>query len=124
MEISGHSQVFQHVMSNFERTNDFIEQNADSEEAQDEIKDKILQDLSSTLVLILDNLGRQKAIQALEIYKEHEKFRKQLEAMQEEPAQNGFDAPDKQIDSMLLSVDDYEEEKKERRQVSKRSSAQ
>lgn len=42
-----------------------------------------MQDLSSTLVLILDNMGRQKAIAALEIYREHEKFRKQLESMQD-----------------------------------------
>ena len=41
-----------------------------------EVKEKIMQDLSSTLVLILDNMGRQKAIAALEIYREHEKFRK------------------------------------------------
>lgn len=58
MEISGHNQVFQHVMTNFETTTDFIESKGDSEEAQEEIKEKILQDLSSTLVLILDNLGR------------------------------------------------------------------
>ena len=49
----------------------------------EQIKDRIHKDLSSTLVLILDNMGRQKAIAALEIYREHEKFRKQLEMMQE-----------------------------------------
>lgn len=49
----------------------------------DEIKEKIYQDFSSTLVLILDNMGRQKAIAALEIYREHEKFRKNLEQMQD-----------------------------------------
>ena len=81
MEISGHNQVFQHVMSNFEKTNDFIEDNSGNDEMQDEIKDKILNDLSSTLVMILDNIGRQKAIQALEIYREHEKVRKHLENM-------------------------------------------
>lgn len=58
----------------------------------DEIKNKIMQDLSSTLVQILDNMGRQKAIAALEIFKEHEKFRKQLEQMNDaepEPAVAG-----------------------------------
>jgi len=39
--------------------------------------------LTSTLVLILDNIGRQKAIAALEIYREHEKFRRALEQMQD-----------------------------------------
>lgn len=48
-----------------------------------EIKEKINQDFSSTLVLILDNMGRQKALAALEIYREHEKFRKSLEMMQD-----------------------------------------
>lgn len=27
MEISGHNQVYQHVLTNFEKTNDFIEEN-------------------------------------------------------------------------------------------------
>jgi len=44
-----------------------------------------MQDLCSTLVLVLDNMGRQRAIQALEIYREHEKFRKSLEEMQDSP---------------------------------------
>ena len=88
MEISGHNQVYQHVLTNFDKTNDFIEEHQTSDDKQEEIKAKIMQDLSSTLVLILDNMGRQKAIAALEIYREHEKFRKQLEAMQDtdEPA--------------------------------------
>ncbi len=79
MEITGHNQVYQHVLSTFEKTNDFIEENQDNDDLQDEIKEKINQDLSSTLVMILDNMGRQKAIAALEIYREHEKFRKTLE---------------------------------------------
>jgi hypothetical protein len=58
IEISGHSQVFQHVMSSFERTNDFIEENQHRKDKQDEIKEKIMQDLCSTLVLVLDNMGR------------------------------------------------------------------
>ena len=58
MEISGHNQVYQHVLTTFERTNDFIEANQEQEDMADEIKEKIVQDLSSTLVLILDNLGR------------------------------------------------------------------
>ena len=88
MEISGHNQVYQHVLTNFDKTNDFIEEHQDNDDQQAEIKEKIMSDLSSTLVLILDNMGRQKAIAALEIYREHEKFRKQLEAMNDtgEPA--------------------------------------
>ena len=62
MEITGHNQVYQHVLTNFERTNDFIEENQNNNEMTNEIKEKITQDLSSTLVLILDNMGRQKAI--------------------------------------------------------------
>ena len=62
MEITGHNQVYQHVLTNFERTNDFIEENQNNTEMTNEIKEKITQDLSSTLVLILDNMGRQKAI--------------------------------------------------------------
>ena len=62
MEISGHNQVYQHVLTNFERTNEFIEENQNNSEMTNEIKEKITQDLSSTLVLILDNMGRQKAI--------------------------------------------------------------
>ena len=58
MEISGHNQVYQHVLTNFERTNDFIEENQNNGEMTNEIKEKITQDLSSTLVLILDNMGR------------------------------------------------------------------
>ena len=62
MEITGHNQVYQHVLTNFVRTNDFIEENQNNNEMTNEIKEKITQDLSSTLVLILDNMGRQKAI--------------------------------------------------------------
>ena len=58
MEISGHNQVYQHVIVAFERTNDFIEENQNNDAMQDEIREKILQDLSSTLVMILDNMGR------------------------------------------------------------------
>ena len=58
MEISGHNQVYQHVLTNFERTNDFIEENQNIADKTNEIKEKITQDLSSTLVLILDNMGR------------------------------------------------------------------
>lgn len=50
--------MYQHVLTNFERTNDFIEGNQADEDQQEEIKEKILKDLSSTLVLILDNMGR------------------------------------------------------------------
>lgn len=95
IEISGHSQVFQHVMSSFERTNDFIEENQHRKDKQDEIKEKIMQDLCSTLVLVLDNMGRQRAIQALEVYREHEKFRKSLEDMQEDSI-NGAASSSKQ----------------------------
>ena len=108
MEISGHNQVYQHVLTNFERTNDFIEENQENNEMTNEIKEKITQDLSSTLVLILDNMGRQKAIQALEIYREHEKFRKKLEEVSQDPTdpapaqhapENPEPAPDKGLDS-------------------------
>ena len=58
MEITGHNQVYQHVLTNFERTNTFIEENQSNAEMTSEIKEKITQDLSSTLVLILDNMGR------------------------------------------------------------------
>ena len=58
MEISGHNQVYQHVMVNFDKTTDFITNNEEDNEQQEVIKEKILQDLSSTLVLILDNMGR------------------------------------------------------------------
>ena len=49
-------------MSSFEKTNDFIEENQENDSMQGEIKEKIIQDLSTTLVLILDNMGRSKAI--------------------------------------------------------------
>ena len=52
-------------MTTFEQTNDFIEANQNDELMAEEIKEKIYQDFSSTLVLILDNMGRQKAIAAL-----------------------------------------------------------
>ena len=128
MEISGHNQVFQHVMTSFEKTNDFIEEHQENEEKTEEIKEKIIQDLSTTLVMILDNMGRSKAIQALEIYREHEKFRKHLEQMKDdEPSQRPFQdtaaagsAPDKgeePVDDGFLSVLNPvsvpEEEKKE-----------
>ena len=58
MEITGHNQVYQHVLTNFQRSTEFIEENEDNDDKTDEIKEKILQDLSSTLVLILDNMGR------------------------------------------------------------------
>ena len=58
MEISGHNQVYQHVMTNFDKTNDFIEEHMTVDDKQDEIREKIMNDLSSTLVLILDNMGR------------------------------------------------------------------
>ena len=70
-------------MTTFEQTNDFIEANQADEGMADEIKEKIYHDLSSTLVMVLDNMGRKKAIAALEIYREHEKFRKSLEQMQD-----------------------------------------
>ena len=79
MEISGHNTVYRHVLTTFEETNEFIEGNKDSDEAVEAMKEKIYKDLTSTLVLILDNIGRQKAIAALEVYREHEKFRKSLE---------------------------------------------
>ena len=41
MEITGHSQVYQHVLSNFEKTNDFIEENQEDDDKTNEIKDKI-----------------------------------------------------------------------------------
>jgi len=41
MEISGHHSVYRHVLTTFELTNEFIETNKDSREAEDEIKDKI-----------------------------------------------------------------------------------
>ena len=58
MEISGHNQVYQHVMTNFDKTNDFITEHMNVDDKQDEIREKIMNDLSSTLVLILDNMGR------------------------------------------------------------------
>ena len=81
MEISGHNQVYRHVLTTFEQTNEFILENEASSGHQEEIKSRIHNDLSSTLVLILDNMGRQKAMQALEVYREHEKFRKELQLM-------------------------------------------
>lgn len=69
-------------MTKFEHTNDFIEANQEDESMAEEIKQKIYEDFSSTLVLILDNMGRQKAIAALQIFPEHGKFRKQLETKQ------------------------------------------
>ena len=87
-------------------------------------------------------MGRSKAIQALEIYREHEKFRKHLESMQEEPSKSPFDgmaaqpAPDKGegevVDDGFLSVLQpvavpTEEEKKDVtptiKKVSKRASS-
>ncbi len=32
MEITGHNQVYQHVLSTFEKTNDFIEANQDNDD--------------------------------------------------------------------------------------------
>ena len=32
MEISGHNQVYQHVMTQFEKTNDFIEEHKDADD--------------------------------------------------------------------------------------------
>jgi len=84
MEITAHSQVYLHVMSTFEKTNDFIEEHQDDEDKADEIKEKINKDLSETLILILDNFGRQKAIAALEIYREHEKVKNKLVEMADE----------------------------------------
>ena len=75
--------MYRHVLTSYEETNEFIEAHQEDENMAEQIKDRIHKDLSSTLVLILDNMGRQKAIAALEIYREHEKFRKQLEQMQE-----------------------------------------
>ena len=42
MEISGHNAVYQHVMTSFEKTNDFIEEHQDDDEKADEIKEKII----------------------------------------------------------------------------------
>ena len=84
IEISGHNQVYQHVLATFEKTNDFIEEHQDDEDKADEIKEKINMDFSATLVMILDNFGRQKAIAAIESYREHEKVKNKLLEMAEE----------------------------------------
>ena len=46
MEISGHSQVYRHVLSTFEETNDFIEGHQEDENMAEQIKEKIHKDLS------------------------------------------------------------------------------
>ena len=79
-------------------------------------------------MLILDNMGRQKAIAALEIYREHEKFRKQLENMEDiEGSSKPFEAAaatstpaavEEPVDDGFLQVKpqvtEPEEEKKEK----------
>ena len=130
MEISGHNQVYQHVLATFEKTNDFIEEHQDDEDKADEIKEKINMDLSATLVLILDNFGRQKAISAIEIYREHEKVKNKLLEMSEEKVEQ---EPQPEVDDGFLQIQtqpvapvDAEEEKKEMptaRTVRKRQSS-
>ena len=78
IQISGHEQVLTQVSQNYAKTREFIDEHQDDESKADEIQEKVVKDLQETLVLILDNIGRQKALQALEIYKEHEKFRNKL----------------------------------------------
>ena len=85
--------------------------------------------------MILDNMGRQKAIAALEIYREHEKFRKSLEAIQEESLIPEGDSKPAQIeepvdDGFLEQVinkpkEIFEEERKEpiAKRVNKRVSS-
>ena len=46
MEISGHNQLYRHVMTKFEETNDFIEANQGDESKSEEIKERIHQDMS------------------------------------------------------------------------------
>ena len=131
MEISGHNQVYQHVLATFEKTNDFIEEHQDDEDKADEIKEKINKDLSETLVLILDNFGRQKAISALEIYREHEKVKNKLLEMSDEPEvktkqQSVVDDGFLQIQAQPVAAVEAEEEKKEMptaRTVRKRQSS-
>ena len=117
MEISGHNQVYQHVLATFEKTNDFIEEHQDDEDKADEIKEKINKDLSETLILILDNFGRQKAIAALEIYREHEKVKNKLLEMSDEPEnkteQPVVDDGFLQIQTQPVAAVEAEEEKKE-----------
>ena len=64
--------MYQHVKTTFEKTIKFIEENADDEQKASMIQDMTTKDLQQSLVLILDNLGRQKAYAALEIYHEHD----------------------------------------------------
>ena len=130
MEISGHNQVYQHVLATFEKTNDFIEEHQDDEDKADEIKEKINKDLSETLILILDNFGRQKAIAALEIYREHEKVKNKLLEMSDEPEdkteQPVVDDGFLQIQTQPVAAVEAEEEKKEMptaRTVRKRQSS-
>ena len=83
--------------------------------------------------MILDNMGRQKAIAALEIYREHEKFRKQLETMQDAPndspakptpaAAAATPSESEPVDDGFLQVPAaQEEEKKEKKQPRRRVS--
>ena len=80
--------------------------------------------------MILDNMGRQKAIAALEIYREHEKFRKQLENMQDTDDQPAKPTPaaaaaadPEPVDDGFLQVAQPEEEKKEKKQPRRRVSS-
>ena len=41
MEISGHNQLYRHVMTSFEETNDFIEAHQNDDGMSEEIKEKI-----------------------------------------------------------------------------------
>ena len=76
------------------------------------IQDMTTKDLQQSLVLILDNLGRQKAYAALEIYHEHDQFRQKLGGFFDEGkknTQNQNDEPEEP--DFLQSAIEMEEEK-------------
>jgi hypothetical protein len=62
IQVTGHEQVMNHVLQNFKKTREFIDVNINDEGMSDEIVELATRDLQQALVLILDNLGRQKAI--------------------------------------------------------------
>lgn len=88
----------------------------------DEIGQMTTKDLQQTLVLILDNLGRQKALQALEIYREHEKFKSKLEGIEKDvqdkvkrtATQSAAAAAKEQVEDYLNQAFKEEDEKREK----------
>ena len=78
--------------------------------------------MSSTLVLILDNMGRQKALAALEVYREHEKFRKSLEQMQDSYVNIQLDPAGEELHDFPTRRDSFLVEQPPRAEESKANS--